>query len=138
MKARALRSHPLPTSKFVSFWASFGASFWVGTITAYEKEAFFFNLGRGSGDIRGTQGAPACSKGGWAHFRSQHSQDTCRFWEGCPSEELLSGSSRDEGLVVLQDYSVLSFHGDCSPNPPRAWCRLYPLGWLCPTGEHIH
>lgn len=38
--------------------------------------------------------------------------------EPCPSEELLSGSSRDEGLVVLQDYSELSFHGDHSPNPP--------------------
>lgn len=87
----------------------------MGTITACEKEAFF-HLGRGSGDIRGTQGAAALFKRGLDYLRSRHSQDSCRFWS--PSEELLSGSSRDEGLVVLQDYSALSFRGDCSPNPP--------------------
>lgn len=59
-----------------------------------------------------------CSEGGWVYLRSLSGYMQILGREPCPSEELLSGSSRDEGLVVLQDYSALSFHGDCSPNPP--------------------
>lgn len=105
MKARALRSHPLPTSKFVSFWASFGASFWVGTTTACEKEVYFY-LGRGSGDMGGTQGAPALfyRRLGSSQVTTLSGYMQVLGGEPCPSEELLSGSSRDEGLVVLQDY----------------------------------
>lgn len=42
--------------------------------------------------------------------------------EPCPREELLRGSSRDEGLVVLQDYSHSMVIADQTHPEPGAGC----------------